>query len=91
MDKKKFRKISLFIVIFGALLICAALIAYGLTFYQLVQSMQANGVGIIGGAGVPTMSFVLRSNGMISALFLFGMVANIGGIIALIFAKNKTN
>lgn len=91
MDKKKFRKISLFVAIFGALLICAALIAYGLMFYQLVESMQANGGGIIGGADAPTMSFVLRSNGMISALFLFGMIATIGGIIALIFAKNKND
>ena len=91
MSRKKIRLISLCVAIFGALLICAALISYGFTFYRLVESMQANGGGIIGGADVPTMSFVLRSNGVISVLLLLGAVTAIGGIIAMILTKNNTN
>ncbi|MBQ3013480.1 MAG: hypothetical protein IJD74_08095 [Clostridia bacterium] len=87
MDRKKIRLISLCVAIFGALLMCTAMIAYGFTFYRLVESMQTNGGGIIGGAGVPTMSFVLRNNGAIPVLFIFGAATAIGGIIALILSK----
>ncbi len=87
MDRKKIRLISFCVAIFGALLMCTAMIAYGFTFYRLVESMQTNGGGIIGGAGVPTMSYVLRNNGVISVLFLFGAATAIGGIIALILTK----
>jgi len=87
MNIKKIRLILLCVAIFGALLMCTAMIAYGFTFYRLVESMQTNGGGIIGGAGVPTMSYVLRNNGVISVLFLFGAATAIGGIIALILTK----
>lgn len=90
MDRKKIRLISLCVVICGVLLVLAAVIAYGFAFYRLVESMQTNGGGIIGGAGVPTMSLVLRNNEAIPVLFLFGAATAIGGIIALILTKNST-
>ena len=90
MDRRTFRLISLCFVICGVLLVLAAVIAYGVTFHRLVESMQTNGGGIIGGAGVPTMSYVLRNNGVISVLFLLGAATAIGGIIALILTKKGT-
>ena len=87
MIKRNFRLISLCVAIFGTLLICAALISYGIAAYEFIASRQENGTGIIGGMDRYTLSMIRRSlNEAIPVSFLFGVAIFLSGIFSLIFA-----
>ncbi|MBR4031871.1 MAG: hypothetical protein IKJ07_03970 [Clostridia bacterium] len=89
MDRRKFRLISLCVVICGVLLVLAAVIAYGVAVREFIASRQENGTGIIGGSDTYPWRLIRAQsllNGAIPVALFFGMAIFLSGIFALIFA-----